>query len=126
VTIEATATCGSPIARRTSSSPAASGSAASRSRTRSWAHPAVAEAAVFAGRHDKWGERPIAAIVYKPGKTATNDELAAHLGEQFPKYWLPDLYVAIEQVPRNSTGKFLKTKLRDTYGDALLTKGSGG
>ncbi|MBK6518825.1 MAG: long-chain fatty acid--CoA ligase [Polyangiaceae bacterium] len=90
------------------------------------AHPAILEAAVFAGRHDKWGERPIAAIVYKPGKTATNDELAAHLGEQFPKYWLPDLYVAIEQVPRNSTGKFLKTKLRDTYGDALLTKGSGG
>jgi fatty-acyl-CoA synthase len=38
----------------------------------------------------------------------------------FPKFWLIDLYVEVEEVPRNSTGKFLKTKLRELYGDRLL------
>ncbi|NUP07758.1 MAG: long-chain fatty acid--CoA ligase [Polyangiaceae bacterium] len=86
------------------------------------AHPAVLEAAVFAGQHPKWGERPIAAIVWKPGQTAPESELAAHLAERFPKYWLPDHYVVIDQIPRNSTGKFLKSKLRDQYGDVLVAK----
>jgi fatty-acyl-CoA synthase len=34
-------------------------------------HPAVLEAAVFAAQHPKWAERPIAAVVLKPGKSAT-------------------------------------------------------
>ena len=46
------------------------------------AHPAVLEAAVFAGRHPKWDERPLAAVVFKPGQTATKEELAAPPGEQ--------------------------------------------
>jgi fatty-acyl-CoA synthase len=84
------------------------------------AHPAVLEAAVFAGRHAKWDERPIAAVVPKPGHTVTEAELAAHLGGGgFAKYWLPDAYVFVEQIPRTSTGKFLKTKLREKYGDLL-------
>jgi fatty-acyl-CoA synthase len=86
------------------------------------AHPAVLEAAVFAGRHEKWSERPIAAIVWKPGKTASDDELRAHLAPQFAKFWLPDAFVVVDQVPRTSTGKFLKTKLRDLYGDLLIEK----
>jgi fatty-acyl-CoA synthase len=86
------------------------------------AHPAVLEAAVFAGEHAKWGERPIAAIVVKPGQSATDAELETHLASKFPKYWLPDRYVHVEQVPRNSTGKFLKSKLRETYGTLLLSE----
>ena len=85
------------------------------------AHPAVLEAAVFAGRHAKWDERPIAAVVWKPNAKATEAELRAHLEPRFPKFWLPDLFVFIDQVPRTSTGKFLKTKLRELYGDKLLT-----
>lgn len=87
------------------------------------AHPAILEAAVFAGRHPKWDERPIAAIVFKPGKSASHEELNAHLEGSFPKFWLIDLYVEVEEVPRNSTGKFLKTKLRELYGDRLLGSG---
>ena len=86
-------------------------------------HPAVLEAAVFAGAHEKWGERPIAAVVVKPGQTATKAELAKHLEGKVAKLWLPDAYVFVEQVPRTSTGKFLKTRLRELYGD-LLTKGA--
>ncbi|GAC1549265.1 MAG: 3-(methylthio)propionyl-CoA ligase [Polyangiales bacterium] len=85
-------------------------------------HPAVLEAAVFAGAHERWGERPIAAVVWKQGKSATFDELRAHLAAQFAKLWIPDDFVVVDQVPRTSTGKFLKTKLRALYGDRLLTK----
>jgi fatty-acyl-CoA synthase len=74
--------------------------------------------------HEKWAERPIAAVVAKPGQIVTKEELAKHLDGKVPKWWLPDAYVFIDQVPRTSTGKFLKTRLRELYGD-LLVKGGG-
>ncbi len=83
-------------------------------------HPAVLEAAVFAARHEKWDERPLAAVVLKEGQKVTREELAAHLEQRFAKWWLPDDYVFMPQIPRTSTGKFLKTKLREQYGDHLL------
>jgi fatty-acyl-CoA synthase len=85
------------------------------------AHPAVLEAAVFAGRHPKWDERPIAAVVLKSGQTATTDELTAHLTSRFAKFCLPDAYVFVAEVPRTSTGKFLKSKLREQHGEMLMT-----
>jgi fatty-acyl-CoA synthase len=84
------------------------------------AHPAVLEAAVFAGRHLKWGERPLAAVVLKQGQSVKQEELSAHLEKLFAEYWLPDAYLFVPQIPRTSTGKFLKTKLREEYGDYLL------
>ena len=83
------------------------------------AHPAVLEAAVFAARHPKWDERPVAAVVPKPGQTVTEEELGAHLAAQFAEFWLPERYVFVEQIPRTSTGKFLKTKLRAEFGNML-------
>jgi fatty-acyl-CoA synthase len=83
------------------------------------AHPAVLEAAVFAGKSVKWDERPIAAIALKKGAAATEDELRAHLEGQFAKFWIPDAFVFVEQVPRTSTGKFLKSALREQHGGML-------
>jgi fatty-acyl-CoA synthase len=83
------------------------------------AHPSVLEAAVFAGRDPKWAERPIAAIVLKKGMQANEEDLRAHLEGKFAKFWMPDAYVFLEQIPRTSTGKFLKTKLRESYGGLL-------
>jgi fatty-acyl-CoA synthase len=85
-------------------------------------HPAVLEAAVFAGRHPKWDERPIAAIVFKKDKTATEADLTSHLAAHFAKYWLPDAYVFVEAIPRTSTGKFLKSRLREMHGGMLEKK----
>jgi len=83
-------------------------------------HPAVLEAAVFAAQHPKWGERPLAAVVWKQGQEASKEALTEHLASKFASYWLPDDYVVMAQIPRTSTGKFLKTKLREDYGDYLL------
>jgi fatty-acyl-CoA synthase len=85
-------------------------------------HPAVAEAAVFAAKHPKWDERPVAAIVLKPDAKVDKGALLEHIRGSFPKFALPDEVVFIEQIPRTSTGKFLKSKLREQYGDILLAK----
>jgi fatty-acyl-CoA synthase len=79
------------------------------------AHPAVAEAAVIAVAHEKWGERPLACVVLKPGKLASPEDLNALLSQSFAKWQLPDLYEFIAEIPRTSTGKFWKAKLRERY-----------
>jgi fatty-acyl-CoA synthase len=78
-------------------------------------HPAVAEAAVIAIPDAKWTERPLACIVLKPGATASVEQLREHLAGNFAKWQLPDRVEFIEAVPRTSTGKFWKAKLRERF-----------
>ena len=85
------------------------------------AHPAVAEAAVFAGLHPKWDERPLAAVVLRPGKEVEKEELTEHLRPKFAKFWLPDDYLFLDELPKTSVGKFKKTALRQQFGNHLLT-----
>lgn len=80
-------------------------------------HPAVAEAAVVAVRHPKWDERPLAVVVRKPGYAVTPEELRAFLATQFPRWQCSDDFAFVEALPRTTTGKFQKTKLRDDYKD---------
>jgi fatty-acyl-CoA synthase len=79
------------------------------------AHPAVAQAAVIAIPHEKWDERPLAAIVLKEGESATEDALQKHLENDFAKFWLPDAYEFVESIPMTATGKFQKLKLREQF-----------
>jgi fatty-acyl-CoA synthase len=79
------------------------------------AHPAVLEAAVIAVPHEKWTERPIACIVFRKGQSATPEALAEHLSPRFAKWQLPDRYEVLEAIPRTSTGKFWKLKLRQMF-----------
>ena len=80
-------------------------------------HPAVAEAAVIPVTSAKWSERPLAAVVLKPGATASPEELRTFLTPHFPKFWLPDAYEFIDAIPRTSAGKFQKTALRARFKD---------
>jgi fatty-acyl-CoA synthase len=79
-------------------------------------HPAVAEAAVIAVPDVKWGERPLAIVVCKSGRAASESELRAHLAPRFASFWLPDRYVFVSEMPRTATGKILKSALRERYG----------
>jgi len=80
------------------------------------AHPAVLEAAVIAIPDAKWGERPLACVVLKANQAAVAAELDAHLAGTFAKWQLPDRYEFLDALPRTSTGKFWKTKLRERFG----------
>ncbi|HVZ46373.1 MAG TPA: long-chain fatty acid--CoA ligase [Ramlibacter sp.] len=80
------------------------------------AHPAVAEAAVIAVPDEKWGERPLACVVLKKDAKAGAAEFGPHLLHHgFAKWQLPDRYEFIDAIPRTSTGKFWKMKLRERY-----------
>jgi fatty-acyl-CoA synthase len=81
------------------------------------AHPAVAEAAVVAVPHEKWMERPLAVVVKRSGVEVTPEQLREHLKDKFADWWLPDGYAFIEQIPRTSTGKVQKLKLREMFAD---------
>ena len=79
------------------------------------AHPAVAEAAVIAIPDAKWAERPLAAVVLKEGTAATGDELREFLAPDFAKWWLPDRFEFVTEIPKTSVGKFRKTALREQF-----------
>ncbi len=80
-------------------------------------HPAVKEAAVVAVPHEKWSERPVACVVLKDGAKASDEELRAWLEPRFARFWLPDAFVFLQQIPRTATGKFLKAALREQLRD---------
>jgi fatty-acyl-CoA synthase len=79
------------------------------------AHPSVAEAAVIGVPDEKWGERPLAAVVPVAGASVTPEELRGFLGERVPRWQLPERWAFIEEVPKTSVGKFKKTTLRARY-----------
>ena len=81
-------------------------------------HPAVAEAAVIAVPHARWQERPLAVVLFKPGQTATADELRAFLAPSFAKWWLPDAFEFVTEIPKSAAGKFRKTLLRERFATA--------
>jgi fatty-acyl-CoA synthase len=81
-------------------------------------HPAVAEAAVIAIPDPKWDERPLAAVVLKPGVTASADELREFLAPSFAKWWLPERIEFVDEIPKTSVGKFRKTALREQFAGA--------
>ena len=89
-------------------------------------HPAVLEAAVFGAKEQKWGERPIAVVCLKAGKSATEEELRSHLKGfvdqgKIASFWLPDRILVRETpLPKTSTGKLDKKPLRDEHSEILL------
>jgi fatty-acyl-CoA synthase len=77
-------------------------------------HPGVQEAAVIAAPDERWGERPLACVVVRPEQKAQlgADELRSHLASRVARWWLPDRYEFIDEIPKTSVGKFDKKVLR--------------
>ena len=76
------------------------------------AHPDVLEAAVIAKPDERWAERPLCCVVLCEGSTASAEELVEHLRPRVAKWWLPDEFAFIAEVPKTSVGKFDKKVLR--------------
>ena len=81
-------------------------------------HPAVLEAAVIAVPDETWSERPLGVVVLRDGEAATPAELRTFLAPQFAKWWLPDRFEFVEEIPKTAVGKFRKTALRERYATA--------
>jgi fatty-acyl-CoA synthase len=79
------------------------------------AHPDVAEAAVIGVADEKWGERPLAAIVLRTGAEVTAEKLRAFLAEQIPRWQVPERWCFVAEVPKTSVGKFSKRTMREAY-----------
>lgn len=79
------------------------------------AHPEVAEAAVVAVPDEKWGERPLATVVLRPGATVDLVGLRAFLAERVASWQLPERWSIVESVPKTSVGKFDKKVIRAEY-----------
>jgi fatty-acyl-CoA synthase len=85
------------------------------------AHPAVHEAVVVGVPDDRWQERPLAAIVTKPGEDPTPRELQDFLAEKVVRWWLPERWTFLHQIPRTSVGKYDKKVVRAEYGEGKYT-----
>jgi len=82
-------------------------------------HPDVVEAAVIAKPDERWAERPLCCVVLRDGASTSADELLEHLRGRVAKWWLPDEFAFVDEVPKTSVGKFDKKVLR-----ARLTEGT--
>lgn len=80
-------------------------------------HPAVAFCAVVAKQDEKWGETPCAFVELRPGATATSDEIIEWCRQGLARYKVPR-HVVFTEVPKTSTGKIQKFKLREMTKEA--------
>ncbi len=78
------------------------------------AHPGIKEACVIAVPDERWGERPVACIVFEK-ETVSADELKRFLGNHFSSYQLPDQFIPMPEIPKTSVGKMDKKELRRLY-----------
>jgi long-chain acyl-CoA synthetase len=84
-----------------------------------YAHPDVAEAAVFGIPDDRLGESVAAAVVLRGGAVLTEDELTTFLVERIARFKIPTtVWFRSEQLPRNASGKFVKRDLRQELIDS--------
>ena len=80
-------------------------------------HPAVSEAAVVAVPDERWQERPLAVVVVNEGAEVCARELREFLRDKVVRWWLPERWAFIDQVPLTSVGKFDKKTIRARYAE---------
>jgi fatty-acyl-CoA synthase len=84
------------------------------------AHPDVVEAAVIAKPDERWAERPLCCVVLRDGASTTAPDLLEHLRGRVAKWWLPDEFAFLAEIPKTSVGKFDKKVLRGSLSEGEL------
>jgi len=82
--------------------------------------PDVVEAAVIAMPDERWTERPLCCVVLREGASTTAEELLEHLRGRVAKWWLPDEFAFVSEIPKTSVGKFDKKALRAQLSEGTL------
>ena len=83
-------------------------------------HPAVQEAAVIGMPDDRWGERPLASVVLRPGMIVKPGELADFLSGKVARWQVPENWTFVAEIPKTAVGKFDKKVLRARLADGDL------
>jgi long-chain acyl-CoA synthetase len=84
-------------------------------------HPAVMDAAVIGRPHHTLGEEPLAVVHFKPGTTATVEELRHHVAQKLAAFKVPvDVIFWPETLPRNANGKIVKKDLKERLKNAAF------
>ncbi|SPH21379.1 3-methylmercaptopropionyl-CoA ligase [Ascidiaceihabitans donghaensis] len=86
------------------------------------AHPDLANAAVIGARHEKWDERPILIAVKAEGSDPSAADVLAAFDDKIAKWQIPDEVVFVDALPLGATGKVLKRKLKEEFGEVLIGK----
>jgi fatty-acyl-CoA synthase len=84
------------------------------------AHPDVVEAAVIAKPDERWAERPLCCVVLREHADTSAEELVEHLRGRVAKWWLPDEFAFVAEIPKTSVGKFDKKVLRGRLAENQL------
>ncbi len=83
-------------------------------------HPDVLEAAVVGVPDDRWDERPLAALVPVSGAALDPDEVATWLEDKVVRWWMPERWTVMAEIPKTSVGKFDKKVIRARYAEGEL------
>ncbi|MFB5190217.1 long-chain fatty acid--CoA ligase [Alicyclobacillus fastidiosus] len=86
------------------------------------AHKDIVEAAVIGIPDPLWQERPLAVVVVRTGAkdVVTPDRLRDFLRDKVAKFWIPDAFSFVDEIPKTSVGKFSKKTLREQYQNGEL------
>ncbi len=84
------------------------------------AHPGVLEAAVVGVPDERWGERPLAVVVRRRDTSVSVDELRTYIGSKVVRWWAPDHWAFVDELPKTSVGKYDKLTLRARYASGEL------
>jgi fatty-acyl-CoA synthase len=85
------------------------------------AHPAVFEVAVIGIPDPRWEERPLALVVPQPGTSVEPVELREFLRERVARFWIPEYWALVAELPKTSVGKIDKKELRRWYAEGRFT-----
>jgi len=84
------------------------------------AHPGVFEAAVIGVPDPRWDERPLVVVVPAEGADPKASEIVEFLSGRVARWWLPERWAFVEELPKTSVGKFDKKVLRSRAADGAL------
>ncbi|MCV2890956.1 long-chain-fatty-acid--CoA ligase [Ruegeria aquimaris] len=85
-------------------------------------HPGIAMAAAIGAKHPKWDERPVIVAVRADGASPSEEEIISYFTNKVAKWQVPDAVVFTDAIPLNGTGKMLKNKLREQFGNVLIDR----